>query len=85
MDDRATQPGYRRLGDANVAAHRAILAAARNGDADEVRRLMIKHIDEAGRLVRGLEAAMHRRFILDSELQRRIVPRRRPSRQEKTP
>jgi DNA-binding FadR family transcriptional regulator len=85
MDGRATQPGYRRLGDANVAAHRAILAAARNGDADEVRRLMIKHIDEAGRLVRGLEAAMHRRFILDSELQRRIVPRRRPSRQEKTP
>jgi DNA-binding FadR family transcriptional regulator len=66
---------YRRLGDANVAAHTRLLAAARRRDADEVRRLMVEHIDEAGRLVADVDAAMRQSFVGDADMQAHITPR----------
>jgi GntR family transcriptional regulator, transcriptional repressor for pyruvate dehydrogenase complex len=77
VGDQPAHPAYRRLGDANVAAHRRLLAAARRRDAKEVRRLMVDHIDEAGSLVAELAAAVRRRFVSDSDLQTRILPRGR--------
>jgi GntR family transcriptional repressor for pyruvate dehydrogenase complex len=70
-----THPAYRHLGETNVAAHRRLLAAARRRDANKVRKLMIEHIDEAGRHVAQLEAAVRQRFVTDSDLQTRITPR----------
>ena len=75
MTRQAMHPAYRRLGDTNVAAHRRLLAAARRRDANKVRKLMIEHIDEAGRVVAELKAAVRQRFVTDSDLQARITPR----------
>ena len=66
-----------------MAAHKRLLAAARRGDAERVRKLMVEHIDEAERHVRKLDGAVRRRFVLDSELQARIAPQSGPSRKEK--
>jgi DNA-binding FadR family transcriptional regulator len=78
MGGRVNHPSYQKLGDANVAAHRRLLAAARRGDADRVRRLMIKHIDEAEGHLRRLDAEVSRRFVFDAELRPPIAlqPRR---------
>ncbi len=75
VGDQPTHPAYQRLGDTNVAAHRALLAAARRGDAAKVRKLMLEHIDEAGVFAGKLDAAVRRHFVRDSELQARISPR----------
>jgi GntR family transcriptional repressor for pyruvate dehydrogenase complex len=75
VGDQPAHPAYRRLGDANVAAHRRLLDAARRRDAAEVRRLMVDHIDEAGRLAAELSAAVRQRFVSDADLRARIVPR----------
>lgn len=77
MGGRANHPSYQKLGDANVAAHRRVLAAARRGNAARVRQLMLKHIDEAEWHVRRLDAEVRRRFVLDSELRPSIAPRPR--------
>jgi hypothetical protein len=61
------------LGDANVAAHRRLLAARRR-DTDQVWRLMLDHIDEAGGLAAGLDAAVRQSFVRDAGLQARILP-----------
>jgi DNA-binding FadR family transcriptional regulator len=66
---------YRRFGDANVAAHRAIVAAIRKKDADAVRQLMLEHIVEAERYVRRLNADVSRRLVLDSDLRMNVTPR----------
>jgi GntR family transcriptional regulator, transcriptional repressor for pyruvate dehydrogenase complex len=76
VGDQPEHPAYRRLGDTNVAAHRALLAAARRGDAAKVRELMLEHIDEAGGCARELDAAVRRHFVRDAELRGRISPRR---------
>ena len=73
---------YQQLGETNVAAHKRLLAAARRGDVERVRKLMVAHIDEAESHVRKLDGAVRRRFVLDSELQARIAPQR-PFRKEK--
>jgi GntR family transcriptional repressor for pyruvate dehydrogenase complex len=75
MPGQATHPAYRRLGETNVAAHRRLLDAARRRNANKVRKLMIEHIDEAGRVVAVLDAAVRQRFVTDSDLQARITPR----------
>jgi GntR family transcriptional regulator, transcriptional repressor for pyruvate dehydrogenase complex len=67
-------PTYRRLGDANVAAHRRLLEASRRRDTDQVRRLMLDHIDEAGGLAAGLDAAVRQSFVRDAGPQGRILP-----------
>lgn len=85
MADQPTHPAYQRLGDTNVAAHRRLLAAARRGDADRVRRLMVEHIDEAGRIVAELSGVVRQRFVTEHDLQARFAPQRRPDKAEKTP
>jgi GntR family transcriptional repressor for pyruvate dehydrogenase complex len=75
LGDQAAHPAYQRLGDANVAAHRRLLEAARRRDANEVRRLMVDHIDEAGSLAAELDAAVRQRFVSDADLRARIVLR----------
>ncbi len=57
----------------DVAAHRRLLAPRASGDAEQVRKLMVEHIDEAERHVHQVAAAVRRRFVLDSELQTRIA------------
>jgi len=84
MGDQPAHPAYQQLGDTNVAAHRKLLAAARRGDAAEVRQLMIAHIDEAEGFVRSLDGAVRQQFLLDSELQGRISPRHQPSKPGRT-
>ena len=83
MGDQPTHPAFQKLGDTNVAAHKRLLAAARRGDVERVRKLMVEHIDEAERHVHKLDAAVRRRFVLDSDLQARIAPQSRPLRKEK--
>ncbi len=79
-----THAAGHKLGETNVAAHRRLLAAARRGDAEQVRKLMVEHIDEAERHVHQVAAAVRRRFVLESDLQRAHRPseafqrRRRP-------
>ena len=75
--DQPAHPGYRHLGDANVAAHRRLLAAIRRRDANKVRKLMIEHVDETGRLVIELSATVRQRFVTDSDLQSGVAPVRR--------
>jgi DNA-binding FadR family transcriptional regulator len=84
MSDRASHPAAQKLGDTNVAAHKRLLAAARRGDVQEVRKLMSEHIDEAERHVRKLDAEVRQRFVLDSELRSRIAPRFKLDKKEKT-
>jgi DNA-binding GntR family transcriptional regulator len=83
MNNRPGSMAYQQLGETNVAAHKRLLLAARRGDVERVRKLMVEHIDEAERHVRKLDAAVRRRFVLDSELQARIAPQSRPVRKEK--
>jgi GntR family transcriptional regulator, transcriptional repressor for pyruvate dehydrogenase complex len=82
MGGRANHPSFRKLGDANVAAHRRLLAAARRGDAARVRQLMVKHIDKAECHLRRLDAEVRRRFAFDSELRPSIAPQPRRTRKE---
>jgi len=84
VGDQPAHPAYQQLGDTNVAAHRKLLAAARRGDAAKMRKLMLDHIDEAGGFAGKLDAAVRRRFVLDSELQARISPQQQPSKTGKT-
>ncbi|WP_040068505.1 FadR/GntR family transcriptional regulator [Pseudomonas batumici] len=56
------------FGCANVRCHTAILNAARNRDADEVRRLMKEHMEEAESFVARLNGCLDGRLILDSEM-----------------
>jgi len=76
-------PIYQELGDTNVAAHRRLLAAARRGDAAQVRKLMSRHIDEAERHLRRLDAEVSQRFVLDAELRRPIAPQPVPDRRSR--
>jgi GntR family transcriptional repressor for pyruvate dehydrogenase complex len=77
VGNQPAHPAFRRLGDANVTAHRRLLEAARRRDPDEVRHLMLEHIDEAGALAAELAAAVRQRFVSDADLQARILPRGR--------
>ena len=77
VGDQPAHSAFRRLGDANVVAHRRLLEAARRRDPDAVRRLMVEHIDEAGALAAELAAAVRQRFVSDADLQARNLPRGR--------
>jgi GntR family transcriptional regulator, transcriptional repressor for pyruvate dehydrogenase complex len=58
-----------------VIAHHAILAAARKRDVEEVRRLMLAHIDEAEAHVTKMQGTMSSRLVLDSEMRVNVTPR----------
>ena len=55
MNNRPGPMAYQQLGETNVAAHKRLLAAARRGDVERVRKLMVEHIDEAESHVRKLD------------------------------
>ena len=63
-----TQRDYQAFGRNTVAAHRAILEAARRRDADAVAQLMTVHMDEAEAQLRKVHAALQQKLVLDSEL-----------------
>ena len=63
-----TQEDYQEFGRANVAAHRAILEAARRRDADAVGQLMRAHMEQAEEHLRKVHAALRHKLVLDSEL-----------------
>lgn len=63
-----TQQDYQAFGRHTVAAHRAILDAARRRDADAVAELMTEHMDEAYAQLRTVHAALQQKLVLDSEL-----------------
>ena len=64
-----------RLGETNVAAHRAVLSAVRARDAEAVRRLMLDHIIEAEQHVLRLHADVSKRLVLDSDFRMSVTPR----------
>jgi len=73
MSLQPNHPSYQKFGDTNVTAHRR-LAAARRGDIERVRKLMVEHIDEAEHHLHRLDAEVRRHFVFDSELRQPIEP-----------
>ena len=70
---------YRRFGQSNVEAHRAILDAVRRRQREKVRSLMRAHIEEAYAHVRKLKGAVQPRLILESDISAEtppVIPRR---------
>jgi GntR family transcriptional regulator, transcriptional repressor for pyruvate dehydrogenase complex len=65
---------YQRFGQANVAAHRAILDAARRRQSDKVRTVMRRHIEEAYEHVRKLKATVDPRLVVGSEISAETPP-----------
>jgi GntR family transcriptional regulator, transcriptional repressor for pyruvate dehydrogenase complex len=74
LSERAADRRYQEFGAANVAAHRAILAAIRAEDIRQVRELMRRHIEEAEAHVLGLEASLERRLVLDGDIAVELLP-----------
>jgi DNA-binding GntR family transcriptional regulator len=73
-----TQRDYQAFGRATVAAHRAILEAARRRDAETVGRLMQEHMEQAEAQLRKVHAALRQKLVLDSDLGLRARSRRAP-------
>jgi DNA-binding GntR family transcriptional regulator len=63
-----TQRDYQEFGRQTVAAHRAILDAAKRRDAGAVEQLMAAHMDEAEAQLRKVHAALRQKLVLDSDL-----------------
>jgi GntR family transcriptional regulator, transcriptional repressor for pyruvate dehydrogenase complex len=63
-----TQQEYQAFGRQTVAAHRAILDAARRRDASAVEQLMAAHMEEAEAQLRKVHAALRQKLVLDSDL-----------------
>jgi DNA-binding GntR family transcriptional regulator len=63
-----TQQEYQAFGRQTVAAHRAILDAAKRRDASEVEQLMTAHMEEAEAQLRKVHAALQQKLVLDSDL-----------------
>jgi DNA-binding FadR family transcriptional regulator len=63
-----TQQDYQAFGRQTVAAHRAILAAARQRDSVAVEALMSAHMEEAESQLRKVHAALKQKLVLDSDL-----------------
>lgn len=63
-----TQQEYQAFGRKTVAAHRAILDAARRRDASAVEQLMAVHMEEAEAQLRKVHAALRQKLVLDSDL-----------------
>jgi GntR family transcriptional regulator, transcriptional repressor for pyruvate dehydrogenase complex len=83
MSLQANHPSYRKFGNSNVAAHRRLLAAMRQGDLERVRTLMLEHIDEAERHLNRLDAEVRQGFVFDAELRQPIAPQPPPAPKER--
>jgi DNA-binding FadR family transcriptional regulator len=68
-----TPEAHERLGTAAVDYHRRIVAAIRRQDAPLVLRLMLAHLVDTERHLRGVQAALRSRLVLDSEMRPRTV------------
>ncbi|MFP6559432.1 FadR/GntR family transcriptional regulator [Paraburkholderia sp. B3] len=73
-----TQHEYQAFGRQTVAAHRAILDAARRRDAAAVEKLMAEHMDEADAQLRKVHAALRQKLVLDSDLDLRAGKKDNP-------
>lgn len=63
-----TQKDYQAFGRQTVAAHSAILDAARRRDSGAVEQLMAAHMEEAEGQLRKVHAALKQKLVLDSDL-----------------
>jgi DNA-binding FadR family transcriptional regulator len=70
---RAMRKHGQELHHANLAAHRAILAAMKKRDPERVRKLMLSHIVEVEELVGRMQGVWERRLVMDSELESPIA------------
>lgn len=86
LNERSLDANSRALGRANVAAHRAILAAIQAKNERRARALMLDHIVEAEAHVKRLHGEYQQRLVLDSDLRVSLTaPKKAPSRRRKTP
>jgi GntR family transcriptional repressor for pyruvate dehydrogenase complex len=69
------QREHKRFGNANVKIHKAIAAAARAGDAQQVRELMAFHMREATGYVKRMNGKLQGRLILDADIRKRVRAR----------
>ncbi len=65
--NRTPQTEHRRFGEENANYHRDIVAAARARDAEQVRALMVKHMQDATRSVKRMKGKIQGRLILDAD------------------
>lgn len=71
FENKTSRAELKRFGAANAQVHRDILAAARKGDANRVRMLMVAHMIEAAGYVKRMKGRLHGRLVLDAEMVRR--------------
>ncbi|NMM81072.1 GntR family transcriptional regulator [Acidovorax sp. SRB_14] len=65
--NRTPKTEHRRFGEANANFHREITQAARARDADRVRALMQRHMQDAASNVKRMKGRIQGRLILDAE------------------
>ena len=75
--NRTPQTEHRRFGEANAQFHREIVQAARARDAEKVRVLMQRHMQDAASSVKRMKGRIQGRLILDADTLRR--PRAAPA------
>jgi len=75
--NRTPQTEHRRFGEANAQFHREIVQAARARDAEQVRTLMQRHMQDAASSVKRMKGRIQGRLILDADTLRR--PRAAPA------
>lgn len=73
-----TQKDYQAFGRQTVAAHRAVLDAARRRDSAAVEQLMAAHMEEAEGQLRKVHAALKQKLVLDSDLGLHVGKKRTP-------
>ena len=69
--NRTSQAEHRRFGEANAQIHREIVQAARARDAEAVRTLMQRHMQDAANSVKRMKGRIQGRLILDADTLRR--------------
>lgn len=65
--NRTPQTEHRRFGEENANYHRDIVEAARARDAERVRALMLRHMQDATRSVKRMKGRIQGRLILDAD------------------
>jgi len=77
LGNRTSQAEHRRFGETNAQFHRDIVQAARARDAEKVRVLMERHMQDAASSVKRMKGRIQGRLILDADTLRR--PRAAPA------
>ncbi|MNV66217.1 hypothetical protein D3C71_1589610 [compost metagenome] len=65
--NRTPKSEHRRFGEVNAGFHREIVQAARVRDAEKVRALMARHMQDAASSVQRMKGRIQGRLILDAE------------------